>query len=153
MSSAGHCGRHDKYRCAKCERDHNDDYHGDDPLPAAKQVSPSVIIEQQAAEIATLRKQVDELELDNQALSDQANAVAREYAEANVERHALREQVARMPGWVSVEDRLPEPDVQVFCYPRSIFQTRHLKPSGEWFFDAIPVTHWMPLPEPPAGEE
>jgi len=29
MSSAGHCGRHDIYRCRGCEKKWPDDYHGD----------------------------------------------------------------------------------------------------------------------------
>jgi len=95
----------------------NGEYHhssSDCPcVPHRKLRDPADIarIEQQSVEIAALRanvagllaerdllrEQVNELELDNQALSDQANAVAREYAEANVERRALREQVGRMP--------------------------------------------------------
>ena len=30
MSSAGHCGRHDTYRCSYCYEYHNDDYHSTD---------------------------------------------------------------------------------------------------------------------------
>jgi len=29
VSSAGHCGRHERYRCDYCERNHELDYHGD----------------------------------------------------------------------------------------------------------------------------
>jgi hypothetical protein len=29
MSSAGHCGRHDIYRCNDCGKNHKDSYHSD----------------------------------------------------------------------------------------------------------------------------
>jgi predicted RNase H-like nuclease (RuvC/YqgF family) len=29
MSSAGHCGRHDIYRCNDCTKNHKDSYHSD----------------------------------------------------------------------------------------------------------------------------
>jgi len=50
--------------------------------------------------------------------------------------------------WISVEDRLPVASIQVLTFPYGPLAIRHIKESGEWFFDAIPVTHWMPLPKP-----
>lgn len=57
--------------------------------------------------------------------------------------------------WISVEDRLPEPNVRVFTWPPAPFgYERHLKDDGEtWFFDVFPVTHWMPLPDPPEEQD
>lgn len=65
-------------------------------------------------------------------------------------------------GWISVNDRLPEPDVKVLTFAR-------FKGDGSWFMDisswtgvtnhGIPefwgygpemvVTHWMPMPDIP----
>ena len=54
--------------------------------------------------------------------------------------------------WISVKDQLPDPDVLVLTWPDSPFMVRHLKQSGEWFFDSHPVIYWMPLPaDPPPG--
>lgn len=59
----------------------------------------------------------------------------------------------RLNSWISVEERLPEPYVRVWTYPPAPFGSeRHMKYDGNdlvWFFDAFPVTHWQPLPEPP----
>ena len=56
--------------------------------------------------------------------------------------------------WISVEERLPEPDVPVLA----VLNARN----GEPFVDTVMwnickvmrdgVTHWMPLPEPPKEE-
>ena len=68
---------------------------------------------------------------------------------------------ARVPKWISVDDRLPEDDSDVLAYLRGgdegrIYPANYAK--GVWFdcnFD-IPVTnattHWMPIPVPPKGE-
>jgi hypothetical protein len=63
--------------------------------------------------------------------------------------------------WISVKDQMPEPNVRVLCTVRvgSMTPETHLivgyqrgsgsKPwscEGDWRV----VTHWMPLPEPPA---
>jgi hypothetical protein len=65
--------------------------------------------------------------------------------------------------WISVKDRLPEPDVNVLCYSRADYiegyycsTSKIFKPEIE---DAgymnndnemvIDVSHWMPLPSPP----
>lgn len=61
-----------------------------------------------------------------------------------------------MDNWISVEDRLPEHGVMVITYPYSMVTIRHTKEEDgntKWFFDAIEVTHWMPLPEPPPPKE
>jgi hypothetical protein len=65
-----------------------------------------------------------------------------------------------MSQWISVEDRLPEPWVDVIgYYGRAVvakFDVVHCYPDPvEFDPDAVGwiplggVTHWMPLPEPP----
>ena len=63
--------------------------------------------------------------------------------------------------WISVKDRLPEDDSDVWAYSRNgkegrIYPANYAK--GVWF-DCIfttpatdTTTHWMPIPEPPKGE-
>ena len=64
-----------------------------------------------------------------------------------------------VPQWISVKDRLPEPDENPvlagnaeLCFVNTawyhVATKRWELPSG--FF--CEVTHWMPLPEPPKGE-
>ena len=68
---------------------------------------------------------------------------------------------ARVPQWISVNDRLPEEDgYYLCCIKSSLFPDRVYidilecaKSSfeeGHIYTDTI--THWMPLPEPPKGE-
>ena len=68
---------------------------------------------------------------------------------------------ARVPQWISVDDRLPEEDgYYLCCIKSSLFPDRVYidilecaKSSfeeGHIYTDTI--THWMPLPEPPKGE-
>ena len=71
-----------------------------------------------------------------------------------------------MQKWISVKDSLPEKDSRVLVYFRSdknegiedcyfsgmrnrfvLYHTFEEVPDG------ITITHWMPLPEPPKGEE
>lgn len=64
-----------------------------------------------------------------------------------------------MTEWISVKDRLPEPDVNVLarCFYHECWQTFVCHVSkrnpGKWYTGVagqwVPVTHWMPLPEPP----
>lgn len=73
--------------------------------------------------------------------------------------------------WVSVNDRLPEEwkeviacDENAVVYPQArwFFGRRHDERIWEWAYEAgmdywvsvdAPVTHWIPLPEPPKGGE
>ena len=71
---------------------------------------------------------------------------------------------AHMPQWISVKERLPEPKhefarnwylvalsngvVKELAYE---FHNHSVFGYG-WRETAYPVTHWMPLPEPPKGE-
>ena len=56
--------------------------------------------------------------------------------------------------WIPVTERLPEENTEVLTYRESgVDVERHLRTC--WDYDDIsdyPVTHWMPLPEPPKGE-
>ena len=65
---------------------------------------------------------------------------------------------ARVPEWISVEDRLPEEKVNCIVHYRHAYCGN----DGYWaigfcFYDgekfkfdpAYKVTHWMPIPEPP----
>ena len=73
---------------------------------------------------------------------------------------------ARVPQWISVDDRLPEEGEYVLCvlkgfkYGGKIQVCKFVpadkfkdKPYFEHFRNGFPsVTHWMPLPQPPKGE-
>jgi len=63
--------------------------------------------------------------------------------------------------WISVEDRLPDDDVNVLCYELEGYEIRgHYTETMDYgngelvplfMSDGryISITHWMPLPEPP----
>ena len=69
---------------------------------------------------------------------------------------------ARVPKWISVDDRLPEAGGYVVCiakrnpFSRFMPMVARIKKNGwanpitEQYISE--VTHWMPLPEPPKGE-
>lgn len=58
-------------------------------------------------------------------------------------------------GWISVEDRLPEPDTDVLARRSTGMDVEcyHKEDGGYWSWDEYSgkwrVTHWMPLPEAP----
>jgi hypothetical protein len=59
-----------------------------------------------------------------------------------------------MSGWISVKDRMPEPNTVVLVYSNKKgvvidFFDSYLLTGGEQFLSSSDVTHWMPLPEPP----
>jgi hypothetical protein len=57
-------------------------------------------------------------------------------------------------GWISVKDRLPDDDTQVLAVDRYGDQEVVLFVDGYFQPDYIgEVTHWMPLPKPPKGED
>ena len=65
-------------------------------------------------------------------------------------------------GWISVKNRLPKPEIKVLCVCEhyGVFNGVYTD-SGEcyeWFNNeegvyirSVPITHWMPLPNPPDG--
>ena len=59
------------------------------------------------------------------------------------------------PQWISVKDRLPEPNTLVLVYSKQgkyiNLKTDYITCNGKWFYSFL-VTHWMPLPEPPESE-
>ena len=79
--------------------------------------------------------------------------------------------LAKVPKWISVEERLPEPYQCVIVHARHTEKWRNnAKPEEQWHVveedcwlgdgwecnadtDIHEVTHWMPRPEPPKEEE
>lgn len=69
-----------------------------------------------------------------------------------------------LKGWISVKDRLPEDDKDVFVYDsrsKEIIMASYNSDYDEWdnlynYYDYLPVdeiTYWQPLPELPEVEE
>lgn len=61
-----------------------------------------------------------------------------------------------LTGWISVEEKLPEHNTYVICTNEET--VRELFYSCGCFYSGMDdqtreVTHWMPLPQPPKGEE
>ena len=58
--------------------------------------------------------------------------------------------VAPVVRWISVEERLPDDDVQVLaCTKHGKAFSAHCE-NGRWRVSgSVKITHWMPLPEPP----
>ena len=58
--------------------------------------------------------------------------------------------------WIPVTERLPEDSCRVLTRSASGYIGTELYNKGRGQFECcgvwIPVTHWMPLPEPPKGE-
>ena len=57
--------------------------------------------------------------------------------------------------WISVDDRLPEDSATVLvCHKNGLVTTNAWLGAHWWFKDERnPITHWMPLPQPPKGEK
>ena len=60
--------------------------------------------------------------------------------------------------WISVKDRLPEKEEIVLCCLGLVQNVYTYKGDNIWedsygyYQKDEPITHWMPLPEPPKGE-
>jgi len=71
---------------------------------------------------------------------------------------AIEELLATVPTWISVEERLPEDEqwLLVWGHGQKI-PTMMFRESGAWIDDQFEfhttITHWMPLPAPPKGED
>ena len=67
---------------------------------------------------------------------------------------------ARVPKWISVEERLPENFISVLGYMTDAGEfppVRECYTVGNAFFfpalgDVHPVSHWCEIPQPPKGE-
>ena len=78
-----------------------------------------------------------------------------------VERDIMDLPTIEQPQWISCAERLPEKDVDVLCRSNKcgncIFIGYIGHKSGAWIDDGVmhvgDVTHWMPLPQPPKGDE
>lgn len=58
-----------------------------------------------------------------------------------------------VPQWISVKDKLPEPTYCVLVVGAyGEMEVDALGTDGEWMGMVEDVTHWMPLPHPPKGE-
>lgn len=77
---------------------------------------------------------------------------------------AIEELLAKVPHWISVEERLPDHRKRVLAiYANGVISTGRVFHNGfpeayDGFdengdFKAVPVTHWMPLPATPEGVE
>ena len=64
---------------------------------------------------------------------------------------------AKQPEWISVEERLPDRvgKYLVFTFDRRVYLCDFIDHycDGDFQFDDYRVTHWMPLPMPPKGDE
>lgn len=60
-----------------------------------------------------------------------------------------------MSEWIRVDDQLPDEDIPVLCWVNDGDSCGHEVASHhnsfftDWTNELLPVTHWMPLPEPP----
>lgn len=55
-------------------------------------------------------------------------------------------------GWISVKDRLPERGKRVLCYLKEMAGTEaatQINMGWSCHSKRTPITHWMPLPQPP----
>lgn len=121
---------------------------GDDLVEAADRIA------NQSTHIAALQMEIEKLRGQNKQLREAAALVAKESAEL-LERR-----------WIPVEERLPENGVPVLInYIASDDGKYHPDGTAVWtdygcfWWEgsledcdtevAVPITHWMPLPEPP----
>lgn len=112
---------------------------------------------------------------DNAHADRYAEQLGRELAKATAEIAELRAQLSAAPlmgaavdaGWVSVDERLPEPDWPVLAHNGkwtgvAVWMSGdYLEPLERWqdehreFIDMMgpAITHWMPLPPAPSSDK
>ena len=61
---------------------------------------------------------------------------------------------ARVPQWISVADKLPEPKEETICIDADGDMMIGTYTEWGWMFPCYfkSPTHWMPMPQPPKGE-
>ena len=113
-----------------------------------------------AGDALALIQQLQDQNASLQSLMVAANA---EIADLDTEVEELH---ARIPRWISVEERLPENDANVLVYAIGNnensciamtsythnlhgFHIEGWRSPWQYFFHEHKITHWMPLPEPP----
>lgn len=67
------------------------------------------------------------------------------------------------PKWIPCSERLPERADEVLIAYReeyddwseeyAVSTATYMPRAGRWDYDHLNITHWMPLPEPPKGEQ
>ena len=119
--------------------------------------------EEMAGDALALIQQLQDQNASLQSLMVAANA---EIADLDTEVEELH---ARIPRWISVEERLPENDANVLVYAIGNnensciamtsythnlhgFHIEGWRSPWQYFFHEHKITHWMPLPEPPKEE-
>lgn len=145
--------RTDVQACTECPLFDSEDCMGDMMAGAADLIerltAENVVLpDGQASAIESLRKEIE--------WKDMVIALAqREQAKAEAERDTLREKV---PQWISVEGRRPEPGKRVLATDGVFVGEAYRTSADTWRrYDGIAmrdcigsvVTHWMPLPEAP----
>ncbi len=57
---------------------------------------------------------------------------------------------ASQPQWISVKDALPDMEKWVLVWNNVMgYDVDMIREDGRWALTNDPITHWMPLPEPP----
>jgi len=107
-------------------------------------------------QVITLEAENAQLKADYQAQYDSARQFAKGY-HTELSNHKYWKRQAQMVGWISVDDRLPYGPEPVLCMHRADFSGEEIwchgigaYVGGTWA-RGWGVTHWMPLPSPPAA--
>jgi hypothetical protein len=82
----------------------------------------------------------------------------RAYEDTGLDPEEIKELLAKVPRWISVEERLPEPGERVLVSNGGFVCESFLSQSGKWQRGGVDMffmtpTHWMPLPEAPKEVE
>lgn len=106
--------------------------------------------------IAYIRKEAKEAQSAFEELGGESGIIAEAFEDlANELEDFPATDVApvRYGMWISVKDKLPEPTYCVLVVGAyGEMEIDALGTDGEWMGMVEDVTHWMPLPHPPKGE-